>query len=141
MRYCGQGYTQKMALELVKANLEKGTPFLDKYGDMMTEYQRAMLLSTINNMIKVRTRTPEQIERENERRREARAKKRAQRDEEILTLIKPYIEDKPHTASELELRTQGAVKAGEIRSYFKRHPDYVITMPPRTERLYEIRVY
>jgi len=140
MRYCGQGYTQKMALELVKANLEKGTPFLDKYGDMMTEYQRFMLLSTINNMIKVRTRTPEQIERENERRREARAKKRAQRDEEILTLIKPYM-DKPRTASELELLTQEAVKAGEIRSYFQRHPDFVTTMPPRTERIYEIRVY
>ena len=134
------GYTQKEVLEIVKLNIEKGTSFINKYGDAMSDYQRAYMLDTVNDMIKARTRTPEQIERDNERRREARAKKRAQRDEEILTLIKPYM-DKPRTASELESLTQGAAKAGEIRSYFQRHPDFVITIPPRTEYAYEPRVY
>ena len=137
--YYTYGYTQKAVLEIVKTNIEKATPFVDKYGVLMNEFQCARMLETINDMIKARTRTPEQVERDNERRREARAKKRVQRDEEILTLIKPYM-DKPRTASELEQLTHYAVRAGEVRSYFQRHPDLATVAPPRTERAYTIRV-
>lgn len=137
MAYKYYGYTQKQALEIIKANIEKSIP-LSQFGNPMSEYERALLLDTINDMIKARTRTPEQKERDNAHRREARAKKRAERDEEILTLITPYM-DRPRTASELEELTNHAIKAGEIRSYFQRHAKDVELFSPRTEWAYQIR--
>lgn len=98
-------------------------------------------LSNLDQMIKVRTKTPEQREAENARKRQRNAEKRAKRDAEIFNAINPYLVQ-PRTATELVELTGHAFKAGEIRSYFDRHSrdgnfEFV---SPRTEWAYKARV-
>ena len=133
--------TQLETLEMMRNVLMTNNTLKLKGGYYMDSYHAKECLDNLDQMIKTRTKTPEQREKDNERRRIARAKKRAERDEEILTLIAPYL-DQPCTASLLEAYTNGAVKAGEIRSYFQRHArdEGVVFSAPRTEWAYQIRV-
>lgn len=117
---------------------------------ILGEYYYNQCLHNINNMIKSRIKTPEQLERENARRRETRAKKRAERDDKIWKVISPYL-CQPHTASELETiikrdfyegKIDEAFTAGEIISFFNRHDNEIPSLsctPPRRERTFQIR--
>jgi hypothetical protein len=139
--------TLKMMRDILLAN-----DFRLRTGNgILGEYYYNQCLHNINNMIRSRIKTPEQLERENARRREARAKKRVQRDDEIWGAIMQYMQE-PHTASQLEYlikqdflngKIEKPVSAGELISFFNRHcndiPGFSCT-PPRRERTFQVRV-
>lgn len=144
--------TQLETLEMMRdALLINGSDLkIGKGGFRLGSYYYERCLHNINNMIKSRRKTPEQLERENERRRAARAKKRVERDEKIWKAISPYL-CQPHTASELETiinrdfyegKIDETFTAGEIISFFNRHCNEIPSLsctPPRRERTFQIR--
>lgn len=127
--------TLKMMYEIVKFG---GPELKVNASQRLGEWSYDQCLANLEQMIKVRTKTPEQREKENARKRQRNAEKRVKRDAEITAAITPYL-NQPRTASELVGLTNHAFKVGEIRSYFDRHFHDFEPLRPRSEWAYQIK--